>query len=163
VSEVDVLLTAESNRRLRCYIAAPLFSQAERQFNAALASKLEETLEVYLPQRDGLLIQSVADDGGDLLRVRQEVFRTDLKEICERDIVVAVLDGASVDEGVGFELGYAFAIGKICVGLLTDFRRNERFFRNPMWLGALDVLCSDVHELNQWITSRVGTRLSRRK
>jgi nucleoside 2-deoxyribosyltransferase len=37
------------------YFAAPLFSQAERQFNQSLTEKLELIgYQVFLPQRDGV-------------------------------------------------------------------------------------------------------------
>lgn len=140
--------------RVTCYLAAPLFSEAERHFNVRLASLLETSIDVYLPQRDGGLVQSIVSRGGDLAQLRIAVFEADLAAIRNIDYLVAVLDGATVDEGVAFELGYAFALRKPCVGLLTDFRRSEDSFRNPMWLGALDFLCSSVEELVERLAER---------
>ena len=37
------------------YFAAPLFSQAELEFNARLAAEIEKLgIQVFLPQRDGI-------------------------------------------------------------------------------------------------------------
>lgn len=59
-------------------------------------------------------------------------------------IVVAVLDGVAVDEGVAFELGYAYAKGKFCVGFSTDSRRGAGYFKNPMCEGSIvDTFCHE--------------------
>ena len=38
------------------------------------------------------------------------------------DVVVALLDGAQVDDGTAWEIGYAYAKGMPVIGLRTDFR-----------------------------------------
>lgn len=92
------------------YIAAPLFSVAEREFNSRLCAELERRgYSVTLPQRDC---------SGD----REEIFRHCLTAIRKADVVIAVLEGAACDDGTAFEVGYAFALGKRILGLRTDFR-----------------------------------------
>ena len=46
-------------KRLRGYLAGPLFSDAERTFNLRVAELLEDFLDVYLPQRDGGLMSEM--------------------------------------------------------------------------------------------------------
>lgn len=42
-----------------------------------------------------------------------DVFSGDVRVISEHDILFAVLDGRVVDEGVAFEIGYAYARSKV--------------------------------------------------
>ena len=132
------------------YIAAPLFSEAERTFNLALADLLEPHLAVYLPQRDGLLLRDLREAGEDSPETRRRIYTADIDAIRACDILLAVLDGPSVDDGVSFELGYATCLGKTCVGLATDSRRAAGYFRNPMWDCALERVFYSMPELLEW-------------
>jgi hypothetical protein len=53
----------EGSHRARVYLAAPLFSEAERSFNIRVTGMLEEAMEVYLPQRDGGLMSEMVSAG----------------------------------------------------------------------------------------------------
>jgi nucleoside 2-deoxyribosyltransferase/predicted secreted protein len=101
----------------RIYLAAPLFSEAERTYNALLADMLRKNLfEVYLPQDAG-------DDYGMRKNEEQEkLFSANKKALEEADIIVAIIDGADADSGTAWEMGYASARGKRVVALRTDFR-----------------------------------------
>lgn len=107
------------DRKKQIYLAGPLFSRAERDFNLYLRDRLVEIgFEVFLPQ----------EDGDDTLSSRLEekmrnIFINDVKGIDGSDIVLAVLDGGSdVDSGTAWEMGYAYAKGIPVLGLKTDFR-----------------------------------------
>lgn len=104
--------------RFRIYLAAPLFSEAERSYNATVAARLKDNLfEVYLPQEAG-------DDSGTRENPEQEIlFEKNLQALKDADIVVAIIDGADADSGTAWEMGYAFAVGKPVIALRTDFRR----------------------------------------
>ncbi len=104
--------------RYRIYLAAPLFSAAERSYNAFLADLLKKNLfEVYLPQDAG-------DDSASRESSGQErLFSLNHRALEAADIVVAVIDGADADSGTSWEMGYATARGKPVVALRTDFRR----------------------------------------
>ena len=109
--------------RYRIYLAAPLFSEAERNYNLVLHDLLEAHLfDVYLPQEVGDTSHT---------RCREEngaIFAQHLHTLQDIDIVVAVIDGADADSGTSWEMGYAYALGKKVVALRTDFRiagRNE--------------------------------------
>jgi len=100
------------------YFAAPLFSNAERSYNASVAEILRNNLfEVYLPQECG-------DDSGTRDANHQEhLFLKNKQALDACDIVVAVIDGADADSGTAWEMGYAFAKGKPVIALRTDFRK----------------------------------------
>lgn len=104
--------------RYRVYLAAPLFSAAERSYNAGIASLLAKNcFSVHLPQDAG-------DDTA--ARGKQEherLFCSNLAALENSDIVVAVIDGADADSGTSWEMGYAFAQGKKIIAIRTDFRQ----------------------------------------
>jgi nucleoside 2-deoxyribosyltransferase/predicted secreted protein len=103
--------------RYRVYLAAPLFSEAERSYNSLLAGLMRKNLfEVYLPQ-----------DAGDDSAVRgksehKRLFSKNKKVLEQADIVVSIIDGADADSGTAWEMGYAYALGKPVFSLRTDFR-----------------------------------------
>jgi nucleoside 2-deoxyribosyltransferase len=104
---------------VRIYWAAPLFSQVQRAWNRAMASRLEAAapgVAVVLPQdfRPAGRFNDVRCYGA--------IFQRCLEEIRRCDAMVAVLDGADVDAGVAFEMGVAHALGRPIVGVRTDFR-----------------------------------------
>ena len=100
------------------YLAAPLFSAAEQEFNLRLAATLKEKgFVVFLPQEDSKDTKDMR--GQDL---QNYIFKSNAKAIRDCDIMVAVLDGADVDSGTAWEVGYAYALGKSVFGLRTDFR-----------------------------------------
>jgi nucleoside 2-deoxyribosyltransferase len=136
-----------NSERVRAYLAGPLFSAAEKAFNLLLASKLDILLDLYLPQRDGGLIVDLVDRGVDIGAASRSIFDRDRRAIEDSDLFIAILDGRSVDEGAAFELGYAFALGKRCVGLQTDSRRLLPLGNNPMIQGALTHVFATTEDL----------------
>ncbi len=104
--------------RYRVYLAAPLFSAAERTFNGELASFLRaRRFRVYLPQEHG---DDGAARGPGALR---GLFERLVAALDAADLVVAVIDGADPDSGTAWEMGYAYARNVPVVALRTDFRR----------------------------------------
>ncbi|MGH3843388.1 MAG: nucleoside 2-deoxyribosyltransferase [Pseudonocardiaceae bacterium] len=109
---------------MKAYIAAPMFSQAEKEFNLrvdAVARSLG--LDTFLPQRDGGEAARLVRRGMDEHTVRQRLFDLDCAAIADCVLFVFVLDGRVPDEGACVELGMAFAHRKPCFGLQTDSRR----------------------------------------
>ncbi|VVB55918.1 Nucleoside 2-deoxyribosyltransferase [uncultured archaeon] len=98
------------------YLAAPLFSEAECDFNRKLRDELISAgFIVFLPQEDSNNVKDMSD--------RQKIiFNKNLKGIENSDIIVAVIDGADIDSGTAWEIGFAFAKAKPVLGLRTDFR-----------------------------------------
>lgn len=141
--------------RPQIYLAGPLFSDAERTFNEVLTTELEKWVDVYLPQRDGGIMSEMVQDGVHPRIASQRVFKLDMKAIREVDYLIAILDGRTIDEGVAFELGTAFAQSKQCVGLQTDSRRLAPWGNNPMVTGALYTVFTCTDALIQWMSSEV--------
>lgn len=119
------------------YIAAPLFSDAEKAFNLSLAQYLGEHFDVFLPQRDGQLMTELISQGVSPQSARDQIFEADFAAVKECTTLVAILDGRTIDEGVAFELGVAYSLNKFCVGLQTDVRRLLGNSNNPMIDSAL--------------------------
>jgi nucleoside 2-deoxyribosyltransferase len=145
---------SEGCRRARVYLAAPLFSEAERTFNVRVTELLEELMDVYLPQRDGGLISDMVRAGMASTEAARRVFRDDMHAIRRADCIIAVLDGRAIDEGVAFELGVAFSHKKPCIGLQTDSRRLAAWGNNPMITGALDAVFMSVDDLMDWARTK---------
>jgi nucleoside 2-deoxyribosyltransferase len=142
-------------QRQNVYLAGPLFSEAERVFNARLAALLEDFTKVYLPQRDGGLMSEMMAIGVPSDVAARQVFNLDMNAIKEADYVIAILDGRAIDEGVAFELGIAFSQSKRCVGLQTDSRRLAPWGNNPMITGSLETVFMSVDELVDWLKSSI--------
>jgi nucleoside 2-deoxyribosyltransferase len=100
---------------MKIYMAGPLFSTAELAFNKELASLLRARgHEVFLPQEH--------EQRKDLPKA---IFESDVKGLDWADTVVACLDGSDPDSGTCWELGYAYAKGKLSIVYRTDFRLFE--------------------------------------
>ena len=95
---------------MKLYFAGPLFSSAERSWNAELTAALRDGgHEVFLPQEQ--------EPGKDA----PGIFSTDVGRIDWADALVAIMDGPDPDSGTAWECGYAF--GKKPVVLVrTDVR-----------------------------------------
>ena len=97
---------------MRIYFAAPLFSAAERDWNAVLAATLRGAgHEVFLPQEQ--------EPGRDAIGI----FAADVAGIDWAQALVAIMDGADPDSGTSWEVGYAYR-KKPIVLVRTDMRRN---------------------------------------
>jgi len=123
------------------YLAAPLFSEAECDFNRKLRDLIKgEGFQVFLPQEDSNNIH--------VEKNRQEIiFNKNLVALDRSDIIVAVIDGADVDSGTAWEIGYAYAKGKQVFGLKTDFRTLGIEGTVNLMIERSIVLCTSVSEL----------------
>ncbi len=123
------------------YLAAPLFSGAELDFNRRLRDEIKKAgFDVFLPQEDS---NNIKDE-----KNRQKIiFDKNLAAINKADILVAVVDGADVDSGTSWEIGYAYALDKPVLGLRTDFRTLGIEGTVNLMIERSVVLCSDIQEL----------------
>ncbi|APH38994.1 nucleoside 2-deoxyribosyltransferase [Methanohalophilus halophilus] len=103
----------------KIYLAGPLFSEAEKNFNEQLTKRIEIAgYDVFLPQRDSTDTKSMRKEQN-----AAELFRKNSEAIDRADLVIAILDGGSdVDSGTAWEIGYAYAKNIPVMGLRTDFR-----------------------------------------
>ena len=124
----------------RIYFAAPLFNEAEREYNLKLVTLLESYgYEVFLPQRDGFLAPEL--EGKTEEEKTEMIFQKDRDEVLKADILFMVLDGRVPDEGACVELGIAYANGKRCYGIKGDARSVELDMDlNPMITGCFTKL-----------------------
>lgn len=143
------MLQRERDRPL-VYLAGPLFSEAELEFNARLAQSLEVSVDVYLPQRDGSKYVDLASLGISPGAAARTIFDRDVAAIREASALILVMDGRVVDEGAAFELGLAYALGKVCVGLQTDPRRLLPLGNNPMIEIPLQAIFETRSEIEIW-------------
>ena len=104
--------------RKRIYLAAPLFSDAERAFNLVLRDLLTaQGYPVYLPQETG---EGVEGRGSD-----RAIFESHIRALDAAGCVIAVCDGADTDSGTAWEIGYVIAKGIPVIALSTDRRRAK--------------------------------------
>ncbi len=139
----------------RIYVAGPLFSEAEKRYNEYLSKCLEDMgFETFLPQRDGYELSELLANGDSESFAMGKIFKRDISEIQKSDIVVFVMDGRVPDDGACVEIGYAYAMGKECIGLKTDPRTLMSDLDNPMILGALkDRIARNLKELEDFLIS----------
>ena len=96
---------------MRLYMAGPLFTLAEKEFNASLAAWLRDHgHDVFLPQEN--------EQGGNAFAI----FQSDEEGIEQADAIVACMDGTDPDSGTCWEVGYAYARGKKILLYRTDMR-----------------------------------------
>jgi nucleoside 2-deoxyribosyltransferase len=126
---------------LQIFLAAPLFSEAERGFNSRVATMLrKEGFEVWLAQE-----HKFVEDHSTM--EKQAIFREDLDAVRKSDLILAILDGVDVDSGVAFEMGFGYASGTPIVGLKTDHRVFSRVESVNLMLEApLIKLCKNIAE-----------------
>lgn len=141
--------TEGADRPLRIYIAGPLFSHAERQFNVELNKLLRGMgFETYFPQEDAGLISEMVAGGMNVHQARDSIFERNRLAVTESDIILFILDGRAPDEGACIEVGIGYALGKICVGLKTDFRTCEPGGNNLMIDGVVRYrIAGDLEQL----------------
>lgn len=116
---------------MRLYLAGPLFTTPEREFNTQLAARLRAAgHEVWVPQ-----------DNPAPEHTGEAIFRKDLEGLDGADGVVAIMDGADPDSGTCWECGYAYAMKKPVVLFRSDFRGTgdaADIPYNAMLIGAAD-------------------------
>jgi nucleoside 2-deoxyribosyltransferase len=99
---------------MKINLAGPLFTTAEREFNATLAKLLRKAgYEVWLPQENEMREAPA-----------HEIFLKDVEGIDWADTVVANMDGPDPDSGTCWECGYAYKKKPVVV-FRTDFRTGD--------------------------------------
>ena len=99
---------------MKIYLAGPLFSTAEQEFNSRLKQHLIEYGHgVWLPQDE------FDEQTGE--KAATEIFSKDVEGIDWADVVVANMDGPDPDSGTCWECGYAYRKKPVVI-FRTDFR-----------------------------------------
>ncbi len=95
------------------YLAGPLFTQAEKEFNLKLFDRLTASgYHVFLPQQECVGVEG------------EDIYKTCLSGLRAAAIVIAILDGADADSGTCWECGYASSQGTPIIAVRTDFRMS---------------------------------------
>jgi len=135
--------------RSQVYLAAPLFSDAERAFNLVLRDLLTaHGYPVYLPQETG---EGVEGRGRD-----RDLFDSHLQALNGASCVVAVCDGADIDSGTAWEMGYAAAKGIPVIALSTDRRRPDAGRRVNLMIRESAEVVGTVAEALAALRSRIS-------
>ncbi|MDB4823526.1 nucleoside 2-deoxyribosyltransferase [Acidimicrobiia bacterium] len=110
----------------KVYIAGPLFDDHERSYLENISAILEKySYETFLPHRDAGLVK-----GEFTQEKKSNIFNSDMEFLQSADIVVALLTGRDVDSGTSAEIGYAFATGKVLIGINAN---NIKELNNFIW------------------------------
>lgn len=116
----------------KIYFASPLFSEMERVYNENLVHNIRETypdVQIYVPQEQG----EINDKNAYADSVAIAKYDTDA--LLDSELMVAVLDGSTIDVGVATEIGVAYQAGIPIIGLYTDSRQQGA--ENKQKLAAL--------------------------
>lgn len=129
---------------MKIYFAAPLFAKSDLLYNAMLVKKIRavsEDLTVYLPQENEAI-----NDKTDYADSKM-IALADTEKVLESDLMIALLDGLTIDAGVASEIGVAYAKGIPVIGLYTDSRQQGG--SHPKKLEALQQVAENqFHYLN---------------
>jgi nucleoside 2-deoxyribosyltransferase len=137
---------------MKLYLAGPLFTTAEQEFNRQLRDRLESVgHEVWLPQEHEPRERSA-----------QAIFEADVAGLEGAEVVLANMDGSDPDSGTCWECGYAYKKKPIIL-FRTDFREAGDVPGSPFNLmlsaSAVKLILAplaSVEELARRITSTLA-------
>ena len=108
---------------MKIYFAGPLFTPYERGYIDECAARLRaDAFDVFVPHEHELAQSDTS---------AAWIFAKDLDGLGPADAVLALLDGATVDDGTACEIGIFYALQQLdpskqgVVGLLTDLRGSR--------------------------------------
>lgn len=136
---------------MKIYFANALFSQADINYNAQLAAQirnLSPQIDLYLPQENNDINdkQAYADS--------KMIAQADTAKLLASDLVIAILDGNAIDNGVASEIGVAYAQKIPIIGLYTDTRQQGA--GNQQKLDALSQVAENqFHYVNLYTTGLI--------
>lgn len=139
----------------KIYFASPLFTEMEQDYNKRVVKLMKSfygsRLDVYLPQDN----EAINDKSGyaDSIAIAQG----DNAYLEEADILVAVLDGQTIDVGVAAEIGYFYSTGKPILAIYSDSRQGTH--GNMAKVTALEEIAeSQFSYINLYVVGLVKQR-----
>jgi len=141
------------------YYAAPLFTEAERAWNAMNAARIRERFPastVALPQEFCAAFDKhpgKPDFAG--------IYRTCIEELGRADAALCIIDGPDADSGTSFEDGYALARGIPVVSLRTDWRPAEDGAGNCMLVRSSVAVCRTLDQALEALARYLGGAVTR--
>lgn len=106
---------------MKIYFAAPMFAKSDLVYNAYLVNQIRERypeVEIYLPQENEAINDKTAYADSQMIAL------ADTEKVLESQLMIALLDGVSIDAGVASEIGVAYAKNIPVLGLYTDSRQQ---------------------------------------
>ncbi|GEK36626.1 nucleoside 2-deoxyribosyltransferase [Enterococcus thailandicus] len=129
---------------MNIYFAGPMFAKSDLLYNANLVAQIREIspkITVYLPQENEAINDKIAYADSQMIAL------ADTEKVLESQLMVALLDGLTIDAGVASEIGVAYAKGIPVIGLYTDTRQQGG--THPKKIAALqEVAENQFHYLN---------------
>lgn len=129
---------------MKLYFVAPLFAASDLRYNAELVASIRQQypqLEIYLPQENAAINDKSAYADSKMIAL------ADTEKVLESDLMIALLDGLTIDAGVASEIGVAYAKGIPVLGLYTDSRQQGA--DNQQKLAALQTVAENqFHYVN---------------
>lgn len=129
---------------MNIYFAGPMFAQADLRYNDYLVEQIRQLnsrYHVYLPQENETINDKTAYADSQMIAL------ADTERVLESDLLVALLDGNTIDPGVASEIGIAYAKQIPIIGLYTDTRQQGT--DNPKKITALRTTAENqFHYLN---------------
>jgi len=131
------------------YVAGPLFSIAEKNFNILLIDSLSKEI----PEITFILPQKYAEEISGQKHFFEDMFKYCLNSIDRSDTLLCILDGPDIDSGTALEMGYAYANNKPIIGVRSDFRNSEekgvnlmisRVCTEILWLPTTQFCLTDI-------------------
>lgn len=93
------------------------------------------------------------------------IYEEDLKRLKRCALMVGFFDGLSKDEGIGFELGYAYGKGLPIIAIFTDFMRREykgvsgsEHITDPVILNMITVIVQEYNVVDSDNSFKVKLR-----
>ena len=132
------------------YLAGPLFTTAEREFNEKLARLIESKtdLKVVLPQQRA---SEILARNGSL----QDIYTDCVSQAKSADLIIAIVEGSDADSGTCIEMGIAYAAGKPIIGVRSDFRASEDRGLNLMVSNICTALIWDTFVNTEQLADRI--------
>lgn len=144
------------------YLATPLFDDATRDYAERLTNAISKLgHRVYYPWRDAgdCFYRKLWGEG--TANWRSAIFAENAAALSRCSLVVAILDGADVESGVAWEIGFAHALAKRVVGLRSDFRFHAKpdMSVNLMLAGTCAEVFTQTSDLLQFLDGEQRTRV----
>lgn len=109
-------------RPVKIYFGAPLFSDSERYYNQyvvnILRDKLGNKVDIYVPQENEAINDKT--QFADSITIA----KADTEQLLRSDLLIAIMDGQTMDVGLASEIGVAYAKDIPIIGLYSDSRQG---------------------------------------
>jgi nucleoside 2-deoxyribosyltransferase len=136
---------------MNIYFAAPMFAKSDLVYNAYLVKTIRDSypeVAIYLPQENEAINDKTAYADSKMIAL------ADTEKVLESQLMIALLDGITIDAGVASEIGVAYAKNIPILGLYTDTRQQGS--EHPKKLAALQTAGENqFHYLNLYTVGLV--------